>query len=353
MLPGWPPRGWSCFPAIRKNGHRCSRSWQTLSTNDAATVAGWWAKWPGAVPALDLARCGLVVLDGDRHHAGVDGVAALRELLRHQPGLDAKALPMVKTPRDGVHVYFRQCRPALTNSRGSLPAGIDVRGAGGYVIAPGAMLGNRRGYVPIEGQPELAAAFAAKSIPEVPAGIVDLIRPAPHRAAASSQRRDRPAGARERAYAKAALRRIASELAGAPRGSRNEALNKAAFVLGTMVAREWISAQEVEDALAAAMERNGYLADKGSKAIAATLASGLKAGMANPHDDLPERGHPARRLRQPRPEPHLFFPAVPRAVARRQRQRPAAPYRSDDGRRRAEAGFAERLARPAPLASSK
>ncbi len=57
-----------------------------------------------------------------------------------------------------------------------------------------------------------------------------------------------------------------------------------------MVARGWISAQEVEDALTAAMERNGYLADKGSKAIAATLASGLKAGMDNPHDDLPEQG---------------------------------------------------------------
>ena len=64
-------------------------------------------------------------------------------------------------------------------------------------------------------------------------------------------------------------------------------------------------------------------------------------------------GHPARRLRQPRPEPHLFFPAVPRAVARRQRQRPAAQGRSDDRRRRAEGGVAERLARPAPLASSR
>ena len=61
-------------------------------------------------------------------------------------------------------------------------------------------------------------------------------------------------------------------------------------MLGTMVAREWISAQEVEDALTVAMERNGYVADKGSKAIDATLASGLKAGIDNPHDDLPEQG---------------------------------------------------------------
>ena len=143
-LPGSPPRGSSSFPAIRRSARRCSRAGARASTNDAATVAGWWAQWPGAVPALDLARCGLVVLDGDRHHPGVDGVAALRELLRQQPGLDVAALPMTKTPRDGVHVFFQQCRPALTNSRGSLPAGIDVRGAGGYVIAPGARLSNRR-----------------------------------------------------------------------------------------------------------------------------------------------------------------------------------------------------------------
>jgi hypothetical protein len=63
------------------------KGWRTASTNSAATVAGLWKQWPGAVPALDLARCGLVVLDGDRHHAGTDGVAALRELLRQQPGL--------------------------------------------------------------------------------------------------------------------------------------------------------------------------------------------------------------------------------------------------------------------------
>ena len=106
-LPGSPPRGWSSFPAIRKNGHRCSRAGKrSAATTPPPSLAGG-RKWPGRVPALDLARCGLVVLDGDRHHAGVDGVAALRELLRQQPGLDVKALPMVKTPRDGVHVYLR------------------------------------------------------------------------------------------------------------------------------------------------------------------------------------------------------------------------------------------------------
>ena len=38
------------------------------------------------------------------------------------------------------------------------------------------------------------------------------------------------------------------------------------------------------------MAANGYLRDKGAKAIAATLASGLAAGLENPHDDLPNGG---------------------------------------------------------------
>ena len=96
------------FPCDPKKRTPLLEGWRTLSSNDAATVAGWWTQWPGAVPALDLARCGLLVLDGDRHHPGVDGVAALRELLKQQSGLDTAALPMVKTPRDGVHVYFQQ-----------------------------------------------------------------------------------------------------------------------------------------------------------------------------------------------------------------------------------------------------
>jgi hypothetical protein len=278
--------GLAIFPCDPKKRTPLFEGWRTSSSSDVASVEGWWKQWPGAVPALDLAKAGLLVLDGDRHHPGVDGVAALRRLLQ---GMPVAASPMVKTPRDGVHVYFRQPEPALGNARDGLPDGIDVRGAGGYAIAPGARLANRRSYVPIPGKPGLAAAFMAQSIPVVPADIIALLKPVrPQREKA--QQPNGAAGARERAYAKGALRRIAGELAGAPAGTRNSALNKSAFALGTMVVRGWISAQEVEDALTAAMERNGYAADKGHKAIAATLASGLKAGSDHPHDDLPEQG---------------------------------------------------------------
>jgi Bifunctional DNA primase/polymerase, N-terminal len=137
-----------CHPGTRKP----LVAWRSESSSDPAVVAKWWAHWPAALPALDLARCGLFVLDGDRH-GKTDGVTALRQLLRQQNGVDLRALPMVRTPRDGVHVYFRQCAPVLTNRRGALPQGVDARGAGGFVLAPGAERPDGSGYHPIAGQP--------------------------------------------------------------------------------------------------------------------------------------------------------------------------------------------------------
>src|SRR5262245_1687298 len=119
---------------------------------------------------------------------------------------------MVRTPRDGIHVYFRQPATILTNRRGHLPAGVDIRGAGGFVVAPGAVFPDGRCYGPIASQPDLVSAFAAQTIPAVPAAIVALVDPPRARTKAQSQHRG-PVRPRERAYAKGALRRIASELA--------------------------------------------------------------------------------------------------------------------------------------------
>jgi hypothetical protein len=257
-------------------------AWGTQSSKDPAIVAQWWRQWPAALPALDLGKCGLVVLDGDRHHPRTDGVAELRALLGRQPDLDVRKLPMVRTPRDGVHVYFAQSNPPLRNSRGRLPEGIDVRGAGGFVIAPGATRADGRGYRWIHGQPSLGDRDA---IPQMPAALVALIGQRP-RASASHAYAASPPTARQRAYALAALGRIAKELAGTANGDRNNACNKAAWTLGRMAARGWLSDEEISAALTAAMEANGYAAEEGDKAVAATIASGVKAGRLDPHEGL-------------------------------------------------------------------
>ncbi len=108
-----------------------------------------------------------------------------------------------------------------------------------------------------------------------------------HKANGSEQPRyDGTAGIRERAWARAALDGCVEDLAATAAGSRNDALNKKAFRLGRAIARGWIGRDEVEAALIQAMRDNGYEADKGAKAVEATLRSGIDSGLLDPHPDL-------------------------------------------------------------------
>jgi AAA domain/Bifunctional DNA primase/polymerase, N-terminal len=91
---------------------------------------------------------------------------------------------------------------------------------------------------------------------------------------------------RERAYAQAALEGCAEELAQAAPGERNDTANKKAFRLGTMVARGWISADEVLVSLLRAADACGLNSDDGEGLTRSTLQSGLESGRKFPHPDL-------------------------------------------------------------------
>lgn len=264
--------------------------WREFSSCDPDAVALWWAKWPGALPAIDLEKADLVVLDGDRH-GGPDGRAALRELLQQQ-GFDGRTAPTAITPRDGVHCYFLQNGHELGNARGALPLGIDIKGCGGYTIAPYAAYCDGRKYQAVSGTPDLISAFKAGTIPHVPQGIVDLIRANKHDPN-PEQTFTGTAGARERAWAQSALEGCMSELLNTGTGGRNDKLNKLAFRLGRMVARGWLTRTAVEGALLGAMFANGAVDDDGLEAAKATLRSGIEDGMAQPFPDLAENDEPA------------------------------------------------------------
>lgn len=96
-----------------------------------------------------------------------------------------------------------------------------------------------------------------------------------------------PGGERQRAYAAKALAGNTAELAAAA-SDRNNLLNAVAYRLGRMVARGWIESGEVESALTGACEANGLVKDDGPRSVRATIASGLAAGSAVPHGDLPD-----------------------------------------------------------------
>jgi len=287
--------------------------WRELSSCDPNAVAMWWSQHPNALPGIDLEKCSLIVLDGDRHSPAVDGVAALRALLKKQPGFDPKTAPTALTPGNGVHVYFYQDGHDLGNARGALPDGVDVRGVGGYVVAPYAILPDGRSCRPVKGTPDLISALRAGALPHVPGGVVEILKTRKRKATNGAEARDASPDrgrvrARERAYAQAALDGAAAELGGAPEGQRNNTLNATAYRLGRMVARGWIGRASVETALYDAMHANGYADEEGEEAVAATLTSGLNAGLLDPHPDLEER-------EEPRPASRSEPAAPPKSLA--------------------------------------
>ena len=67
-------------------------------------------------------------------------------------------------------------------------------------------------------------------------------------------------------------------------GGRNSGLNHAAWTLGHWVAAGALEQADVEDALYAAAERYGLVADDGPRQTWATIRSGLSTGLLEPKD---------------------------------------------------------------------
>lgn len=101
------------------------------ATNDQAQIDRWWKSWPGANVGVACGPSGIVVIDIDPRH---DGDESLRDLIE---GKDWPDTPTVLTGGGGVHYYFKAPPDVvIRNSSSLLGPGIDVRGEGGYVVAP-------------------------------------------------------------------------------------------------------------------------------------------------------------------------------------------------------------------------
>ena len=267
---------WRKSPAIS--------GWQQAADTNEAVINDWWRQFPDAAPGIALGRCGLVVVDPDRHRHGADGVSAFAELVGRNNGLPVH--PVTRTAGGGEHHYFRQrTDEPLGNRPGDLPAGICVRGAGGFVVAPGAIRPDGAAWLSDESAPELASALTRRDIPVMPAWLHNLIR---HEATAAikGEATVGAAGDRERKYAATALAGCARELEQAVPGSRNTILNAVAYRLGRFVARGWLGEEMLHVDLFRSASVCGLVADDGDASVRATIASGLTAGRAHPHPDL-------------------------------------------------------------------
>lgn len=159
----------------------------------------WWTQWPDAnVGIVTGAVSGLVVIDLDTREAK----DKLKKLV---PGFDFTRVPRSRTGK-GWQLFFKHPGVTIPNRAGVLP-GLDVRGDGGYVVAPPSIHPNGKVYkweVPIAGE-----------LPKLPVELFKLI---------SSSGADNGNGYRERFN-------TAQALAGVPEGQSDETIFRLACKL--------------------------------------------------------------------------------------------------------------------------
>jgi Bifunctional DNA primase/polymerase, N-terminal len=272
IFPARPARkasgGWNKPPYIS--------SWRSLATTGSIQINHWWEDYPDAIPAIPCRD--FVVLDADRHAGGSDGVAALARLIEGHG--EWPFPPVVLTPGGGLHFYFQQTDPPLGNRTGTLPDGLDVRGAGGYVIGPGAVLPDGTCWRIDNSQPD--------ELPRLPKWLERLICADKIEKVGGVGVSGASVTVREKRYAETALEGAAHEVEIAPTGKRNKILNSVSYRLGRMVGAGWIERNFVAARLLSAAIN--LTREDGEAAVKATIQSGLKAGQRQPHPDLPDRG---------------------------------------------------------------
>ena len=276
--------GMTVFPCDENKRPLCA--WARASTNDPHTVASEWIRRPDALIGLDCGKSDLVVIDADRH-GGPDGVAAFEELCAANGGLPDGVVVSV-TRGGGLHFIFRQ-HPSrrVGNREGALPPGINVRGAGGYIIAPGTT-SDSGDWTIHEGVGALFDAYEDGTLPVIPDWILALIERDRERHDAilppccPSTRIHGPSDAGKRAYGQAALDAEIPDLAGCGKGGRNNLLNRVAFRLAQLIPTGCLDRSEVEAACRGACGANGLIKDDGIKSFQATLRSAIEKGMRAP-----------------------------------------------------------------------
>ena len=138
-------RGWHVFPVKRGNKIPLVKDWPNRATTTEETIHEWWEKEPQANIGIITGKLsGLVVIDIDPHKGGNDSF----EELERQHGRFPKTVEVL-TGSGGRHLYFQYPGKAIViqnNVSSKLGPGLDVRGEGGYVVAPPSLHKNGRTY---------------------------------------------------------------------------------------------------------------------------------------------------------------------------------------------------------------
>lgn len=263
-------RGWQVFP-VEPSGKRPSRlvpHGLHNATSEERQLRSWWKLEPQANVGIRTGvESGLVVLDVDRP----DGIAVFRALAEAHGQFQAA---WATTGSGGWHAYLAHPGQEIRNSAGKLGRGIDVRGDGGYVVAPPSRHSTGRLYAWRRALPA--------ELPAMPDWLTERLTERSTLPTVEPTNADR--GVHTLApYARAAVAREAADMAASQVGHRNHRLNAAAFSLGQLVGAGLIS----QDTVAEQLLNAARVAGLSEREALRTIDSGLRAGRAQPRTLTP------------------------------------------------------------------
>lgn len=357
-------RGWPVFPCREKDETFVNSAQREIhfkakapytgkglkdATRDEQRVEAWWRQHPEALIGVPMGDNGCFALDFDPRveevvDPGTGEVTGRREYtleelkaeLEAQIGVPLPPSLTSLTQSGGVHVWFRQPDDGgePIRNRGNLPDHVDVRGLGGYVIAPPSITrdseGNELGRYRWYGQ--RGDWRDEGSVKDAPPELIEILRAPKRKPGApegNARAAARPVGspaavsvdvdADVRKYALSALDGECREIREAGSGRRNAQLNESAFKVATLVAAGALDAGVARSSIEAAALANPGRDDAGQ--IEATINSGWTAGINQPRD-LGEIAAASRSRRERGPSRGRPAPPAPARAAAEQNSEP-------------------------------
>lgn len=127
--------GWAVFPVSQETKKPLTPHGCKDAKTDPGAIRSWWTKYPTASIGIATGKkSNLIVIDEDiDEDKGLNGYQEVRKWESIHGELPETIT--ATTGRGGSHLYFRYDKDDIGNRTGILE-GVDVRGEGGYVIAP-------------------------------------------------------------------------------------------------------------------------------------------------------------------------------------------------------------------------
>lgn len=262
--------GLSVFPVRARTKTPVIKDWQNRATTEPAQIREMWTRHPKAgIGIATGSASGLVVIDLDTKN-GQDGPGNWQRYLAER-GIELPPTVTVRTRSGGRHLYYAVPDGAdFRNSAGTVAEGVDVRGTGGYVVAP-----------PTPGYTFEAEWTDDRVLPDLPPDV--LPDNTATRGTAHAGERRTPA------YALAAAAGGLADLTTAEIGERNNTLNRVAFSIATSVEDGLLDEELMRDTLWETAVQAGLDPEEVDKTLQSAFGAAHKSatstsGLSGPWD---------------------------------------------------------------------